>query len=44
MGKKFNDEIYKNNDFISWTNEWKKRLKLNNSHEKYLELMKKNNN
>ncbi len=43
MGKKFNDEIYKNNDFISWTNEWKKRLKLNNSHEKYLELMKKNN-
>ena len=38
------DEIYKNNDFINWKNEWKKRSKLNNSNkEKQIKLMKKNN-
>jgi len=38
------DEIYKNNDFIDWKNEWKKRSELNNStKEKQTRLMKKNN-
>jgi len=38
------DEIYKNNDFIDWKNEWKKRSELNNStKEKQIKLMKKNN-
>jgi uncharacterized protein YdiU (UPF0061 family) len=32
-----------NDDFKSWTNEWEKRLKLNNSSDKHLELMKKTN-
>ena len=36
-------EVYKNDDFKNWTNEWEKRLKLNNSSDKYLELMKKTN-
>ena len=37
-------EIYKNNDFINWKNEWKKRSELNNStKEKQIKLMKKNN-
>ena len=44
MGIELNNEIYKNKDFISWTNDWKKRSKLNNSSkEKQYELMKKNN-
>jgi len=38
------DGIYKNNDFINWKNEWKKRSELNNSiKEKQSELMKLNN-
>ena len=38
------DEIYKNNDFINWKNEWKKRSELNNStKEKQSKLMKSNN-
>ena len=38
------DEVYKNNDFINWKNEWKKRSELNNStKEKQIKLMKKNN-
>ncbi len=38
------DEIYRNNDFINWKNEWKKRSKLNNStKEKQSKLMKSNN-
>ena len=38
------DEIYKNNDFINWKNEWKKRSELNNStKEKQIKLMKSNN-
>ncbi len=37
-------EIYKNNDFINWKNEWKKRSKLNYStKEKQNRLMKINN-
>ncbi len=43
MGVEIEDEIYKNDDFKSWTNEWQKRLKLNNSSDKHLELMKKTN-
>ncbi len=43
MGVKIEDEVYINDDFKSWTNEWEKRLKINNSSDKYLELMKKNN-
>ncbi|WP_262589597.1 protein adenylyltransferase SelO [Candidatus Pelagibacter communis] len=43
MGVEFDDEVYKNDDFESWTNEWEKRLKLNNSSDKHLELMKKTN-
>ena len=38
------DEIYKNNDFINWKKEWKKRSELNNStKEKQSKLMKINN-
>ncbi len=38
------DEIYKNNDFIDWKNEWKRRSELNNStKEKQSKLMKSNN-
>lgn len=38
------DEVYRNNDFITWKNEWKKRSELNNSiKEKQSELMKLNN-
>ena len=38
------DEIYKNNDFIDWKNEWKKRSALNNpTKEKQSKLMKSNN-
>ena len=37
-------EVYGNNDFINWKNEWKKRSKLNNStKEKQIKLMKSNN-
>ncbi len=37
-------EVYKNNDFINWKNEWKKRSELNNStKEKQTKLMKSNN-
>ena len=43
MGFEIGDEVYKNDDFKSWTNEWEKRLKLNNSSDKHLELMKKTN-
>ncbi|WP_440618704.1 protein adenylyltransferase SelO [Candidatus Pelagibacter sp. HIMB1493] len=43
MGVEIDNEIYKNDDFKNWTNEWEKRLKLNNSSDKYLELMKKTN-
>ncbi|WP_440643555.1 protein adenylyltransferase SelO [Candidatus Pelagibacter sp. HIMB123] len=38
------DEIYKNNDFIDWKNQWKKRSELNKStEEKQNKLMKLNN-
>ncbi len=38
------DEIYKNDDFMNWKNEWKKRSELNNStNEKQSKLMKSNN-
>ena len=43
MGVEIDNEVYKNDDFKNWTNEWEKRLKLNNSSDKYLELMKKTN-
>ena len=37
-------EIYKNDDFINWKNEWKKRSELNNSTKgKQSKLMKSNN-
>ncbi len=37
-------EVYKNNDFINWKNEWKKRSELNNSaKEKQTKLMKSSN-
>jgi uncharacterized protein YdiU (UPF0061 family) len=37
-------EVYKNNDFINWKNEWKKRSEINNSNkEKQIKLMKTNN-
>ena len=39
--KKFKHK--QNDDFKNWTNEWEKRLKQNNSSDKYLELMKKTN-
>ena len=38
------DEVYKNNDFITWKNTWKKRSEINNStKEKQTKLMKLNN-
>ena len=43
MDGEFDDEIYKNDDFKGWTNEWQKRIKLNNSSDQHLELMKKTN-
>lgn len=43
MGVEIDDEVYKNDDFKNWTDEWEKRLKLNNSSDKHLELMKKTN-
>lgn len=43
MGVEFDDEIYKYDDFKNWTNEWQKRLKLNNSSDKHAKLMKKTN-
>ncbi len=43
MGVKIDDEIFKNDDFKVWANQWQKRLKLNNSSDKHLELMKKTN-
>ena len=43
MGVDIDNEIYKHDDFKVWANEWQKRLKLNNSSEKHLELMKKTN-
>jgi uncharacterized protein YdiU (UPF0061 family) len=37
-------EVFKNNDFINWKNDWKKRSELNNStKEKQSKLMKANN-
>jgi len=37
-------EVYKDNDFINWKNEWKKRSELNNStKDKQAKLMKSNN-
>ena len=44
MGVKINDNEYKNDNFLEWSNEWKKRSGLNNSSkEKQIELMKKTN-
>jgi uncharacterized protein YdiU (UPF0061 family) len=43
MGIEIKDEIYKSDDFKDWANEWQKRLKLNDSSDKHLELMKKTN-
>jgi uncharacterized protein YdiU (UPF0061 family) len=44
MEIKIDDNIYKEEAFITWFEEWKKRSKLNNSSkEKQIELMKKNN-
>jgi uncharacterized protein YdiU (UPF0061 family) len=44
MEIKINDSTYKDEAFIAWFDEWKKRSKLNNSSkEKQIELMKKNN-
>jgi len=43
MGIEIDDEIYKDDDFKGWANEWQKRLKLNDSSDKHLELMKKTN-
>ncbi|WP_440613946.1 protein adenylyltransferase SelO [Candidatus Pelagibacter sp. HIMB1748] len=43
MGVEIYDEVYKNDDFKNWTDEWEKRLKLNNSSDKHLELMKETN-
>jgi uncharacterized protein YdiU (UPF0061 family) len=40
----FQDQIYKDKDFIAWSNNWKKRILINGgSKENSLELMKKNN-
>ena len=41
MGIKIDDEVYINDDFKSWTNEWEKRIKIKNYSDKYLELMNK---
>ena len=44
MEIKINVNTYKDESFITWFDEWKKRSKLNNSSkEKQIELMKKNN-
>jgi uncharacterized protein YdiU (UPF0061 family) len=44
MEIKIDDNTYKEESFIIWFEEWKKRSKLNNSSkEKQIELMKKNN-
>jgi uncharacterized protein YdiU (UPF0061 family) len=44
MEIKMDDSTYKEEAFITWFEEWKKRSKLNNSSkEKQIELMKKNN-
>jgi uncharacterized protein YdiU (UPF0061 family) len=44
MEIKINENTYKDEVFITWFDEWKKRSKLNNSSkEKQIELMKKNN-
>ena len=44
MEIKIDDNTYKEESFITWFEEWKKRSKLNNSSkEKQIELMKKNN-
>ena len=44
MGVKIDDNEYKNDNFLEWSNEWKKRSGLNNSSkEKQIELMKKTN-
>jgi uncharacterized protein YdiU (UPF0061 family) len=44
MEIKINDNTYKDEAFMAWFDEWKKRSKLNNSSkEKQIELMKKNN-
>ena len=44
MGVKINDNEYKNDNFLEWSNKWKKRSGLNNSSkEKQIELMKKTN-
>ena len=44
MEIKIDENTYKDESFITWFDEWKKRSKLNNSSkEKQIELMKKNN-
>jgi uncharacterized protein YdiU (UPF0061 family) len=44
MGVKIDDNTFKEEAFITWFEEWKKRSKLNSSSkEKQIELMKKNN-
>ena len=44
MEIKIDENTYKDEGFITWFDEWKKRSKLNNSSkEKQIELMKKNN-
>ena len=44
MEIKIDEDTYKDEAFITWFDEWKKRSKLNNSSkEKQIELMKKNN-
>jgi uncharacterized protein YdiU (UPF0061 family) len=44
MEIKIDENTYKDEAFITWFDEWKKRAKLNNSSkEKQIELMKKNN-
>jgi uncharacterized protein YdiU (UPF0061 family) len=44
MEIKIDENTYKDEVFITWFNEWKKRSKLNNSSkEKQIELMKQNN-
>ena len=44
MGIKSNDDIYKKNNFLEWTQKWKKRSELNNStKEKQTKLMRENN-
>jgi len=44
MEIKIDENTYKDEAFITWLDEWKKRSRLNNSStEKQIELMKKNN-